>query len=157
MAGYTRQRELSPSAEARERLPNPASDSPAAEGSVSGPGKGADLTPPCPRGNLWFPAGGQGSRLGDTERREVMGGAAGQAGAGRTRPTGMLVGQEHVLEGTRARIRLLLEELWGAHGHLQPPVPTKTCFYPALPATPATPTPWISTTVTEHPPSTTAG
>ncbi|NXK21804.1 CLM3 protein, partial [Arenaria interpres] len=59
------------------------------------------------------------------------------------------------LEGTRASILP-----WGTHGHVQPPVSTRTFFYAAAPTTSAAPqtatTPWISTTLMEHPPTTNA-
>ena len=92
--------------------------------------------------------------MGDMARRG-SGKAGRQAGTGRVSPTRMPVGQGHVLEGTWARILLLPEKMRGTHGHLQPPVPTRTFVYAAISATPAAPraapTPWISTTVTEHP------
>lgn len=108
-------------------------------------------------------AGGEMSRYGETQPREVRGR---QAGAGRVSPTGMLAGQWHVLEGTRGSIHLLLKEMWGTHGHFQPPVPTRTFFFAAVLGTPAgpwatptltptlNPTPWISNTTMDSPPPT---
>ena len=111
------------------------------------------MKPHWPQGNLWFMAG-------DVFPWDTWPGDAGRRQAGRVHPTRMWTGQRHGLEGTRASIHLLLEEMWVTHGHLQPSVPTRAFVFAAVAATPAAPlatlSPWISSTMMEHTPATNA-